>query len=102
MRERLSHGFQKVLQEVANDPSGRRSYNNRPKLGGPPALLDADKQVNTVMKAFAAKSRSLQLTLKQIVAELHRTSSKWSVQAEMNNGKPWNPKQVRSFLQKVN
>lgn len=102
IRERLSHGFQKTLREVANDPSGRRSHNNRPKLGGPPALLETDKQLNAMMKAFAAKSQSQKLTLKQIAAELHRKSSKWSVQTETNNGKPWSPKQMRSFLQKFN
>ena len=48
-RERLAHGRQKALASVAADPRGRRSYKNKPKLGGPMGLLENDPALASEM-----------------------------------------------------
>ena len=102
-RERLAHGRAKALNEVASDPSGARSCDGDPKLGGPSAILEDDPLLMKRMRAYAAMPKEKRPTYDDIAKELKKENKKWSVQKKgKNKGKPWAGKQIYMFLARIN
>ena len=99
-RERLLHGRNKALSKVAGDPTGRRSYANKPKLGGPAGLLEIDVALAKEMRAYAKMPANKMPSLTQIAQALVAKNQKWSVRTGANKGRPWSAKQIHTFMRK--
>lgn len=98
-RERLNHGRRKALASVAADPRGKRSYNNKPKVGGPAALLDDDPMLVSEIKEYAKMGDKKRPILSNIAKRPKSKRQSWSMRCK-NKGNPWPAKQIFTFLRK--
>ena len=99
-KEILAHGRAASLEAVAQDPSGRRSYEGKPKLGGPNQLLEDDPALSKKMETYAKMPVGKRPSLNNIAKNLRKANKKWSVQKGDNKGKPWAAKQIMMFLKR--
>jgi hypothetical protein len=96
-RTRLAHARKQALFKVAANPGGARNREGRPKLGGPPSLLDTDLCLHARMRKA---SRMSDISKCVLARELYKEKpQKWGV---LKNGTstrtPWSAKQIGIFL----
>lgn len=97
IRDRMSKGYNKAKATAAADPSGRRSYDGSPKLGGRDNLLDLDPELHSTMKGIAKRKS---INLGAIALELQVANESWCVQHGPRKGQPWSAKQIGFFLKR--
>ena len=99
-KEILAHGRATSLQAVAEDPNGRRSYEGKPKLGGPDQLLENDPRLTKTMQTYAEMPTDKRPSYNTIAKNLRKANKKWCVQKGDNRGRAWAPKQIMFFLKR--